>query len=218
MTSQPWEGRPILSVVGPHSGCGKTSFVLHLLHHMSGLGCLKVRPAHGRVEEDAISRQTSGRDFYLESQQDLNRPGEDTGLYLAAGAAQVEILRHRGEGLAAGLRVALERFPTSTPIVVESSSAVRLVHPVAVVLIVRPPMREMKPSTETILPRITDLLINASNREGVANAAAERLGQQFPSLRPRFSWSADLTSEPPPEPMLQRLQALLQVDLGGIKE
>ena len=209
MTSPSQQQRPILSVVGPHSGCGKTSFVIHVLHHLPGLGCLKVRPAHGRLEEDAISRQASEGDFYLERHQDLNRPGEDTALYLAAGATQVEILRHRGEGLAAGLRVALERFSTSTPIVVESSSAVRLLHPAGTILIVRPPMREMKPSTETILPRITDLLINASNREGSAHAAADRLGQQFPSLRPQFTWFADLSCEPPPEQLLRRLGALL---------
>ena len=34
--------RTVLSVVGPHSGCGKTLFITALLRHIGGLGCLKM--------------------------------------------------------------------------------------------------------------------------------------------------------------------------------
>ena len=37
----------ILSVIAPHSKSGKTLFVTHLLQNISGLGCLKISPAHG---------------------------------------------------------------------------------------------------------------------------------------------------------------------------
>lgn len=201
--------RSILSVVGPHSGCGKTAFVTRLLRHLPGLGCLKVSPSHDWPVEVALDAEANGEDFYLEDLARLSRPGKDTTLYLEAGAAEVKRLRHRGEGLAAGLEVALRRYPPTMPIVVESSSAVRWLNPVAVVLIVRPPPREMKPSTEAILPRVTDLLINASNRESFAVTAAERLRHAFPALRPRFIWSADLVTEPPPADMLTRLKSLL---------
>ena len=212
MNSHAGQGRTILSVVGPHSGCGKTSFVVHLLRHVPGWGCLKVRPAHEPSGEDAIGHTAAGGDFYFENQQDLCRAGDDTGLYLAAGAVQVEILRHRAEGLGVGLSMALDRFPSHTPIVVESSRAAKVLNPAAVILIVRPPMREMKPSTEAILAQVTDLLINAPDREGCTIAAAERLQQQFPRLRPRFSWIVDLISEPPPNSMLERLRVLLNPD------
>ena len=95
------------------------------------------------------------------------------------------------------------------PVVVESSSAVRWLRPVAVVLVIRLPLREMKPSTEAILTRVSDLLINASDRDESAAKAAERLRQQYPPLRPQFTWSADLIAEPPPAKMLARLQGLL---------
>ena len=204
--------RTILSVVGPHSGCGKTSFVIPLLRQFPGLGCLKISPAHDWPDEFAKDAEAAGEDFYLEDLTRLRRPGKDTALYLEAGAAEVKRLRHRGDGLAAGLDAALRCYPANMPVVVESSSAVRLLRPVAVILIVRPPLREMKPSTAAILSRVTDLLINALDEGGTATAAAERLRHEFPALRPQFTWSADLIREPPPEQMLARLCALLTAE------
>ena len=219
--------RTILSVIGPHSGCGKSTFVTHVLRHVGGLGCLKVSPARDWPEVPAGSERITGDDFYLEDAARLNRPGKDTALYLATGAVRVERLRYRGDApstsapdngwqgpevkgtLAMGLDAALRRFPEAAPVIVESSSAVRLLSPAAVVLIVRPPLREMKPATEAILSRVTDLLINASDRVGPAAEAAERLRDELPALRPPYTWSADLIAEPPPAQMLTRLRTLL---------
>lgn len=208
MNSSPGTGRALLSVIGPHSGCGKTLFVTHLLRHMPGLGCLKVRPAHEGSGSD-VAAVASEREFYLEDTRATEDSRSDTALYLSAGAIRVEILRHRGSGLAAGLDVALQRFPSGTPVVVESSSAVRFLSPVAILLIVRPPPREMKPSTEAILSRVTDLLINAANSGGLAHEWGERLLREYPALRPQHVWSADLAFEPPPPEMLTRLRGLL---------
>ena len=209
MNSPLGTGRTILSVIGPHSGCGKTLFVSWLLRHIEGLGCLKLSPTHEWPSASASGKETMEEDFYLEDSALLTRPGKDTALYLAVGAAQVERLRHRGSGLAGGLQAALERFPSSMPLVVESSTAAKLLSPVAVVLVVRPPIREMKPATREVLSLVTDLLVNASDRQGVATAEAERLGREFPSLRPQFTFTADLISEPPPEQMQARLRSLL---------
>lgn len=187
-------------------------FVTHLARSIPGLGCLKVRPAHNRLGEDQVGERTVDEDFYLEDLTCLDSAGGDTALYLQAGAMQVEILRHRETGLPAGLEAAFHQFPFAMPIVVESSSAVRLLRPVAVVLIIHPPVREMKPSTDAILSRVTDLLINASDRDQPATKAAERLWRQYPLLRPRYTWSADLISEPPPGEMLARLRTLLTTD------
>jgi len=209
--SEEWmaAARIILSVIGPHSGCGKTSFVTHLLRHISGLGCLKISPAHDWPDGVARRAEAIGEDFYLEDLLRLKRPGKDTALYMTAGATEVKRLRHRGDGLAAGLDAAIGCYSTATRILVESSSAVPLLSPAAVVLVVRPPPREMKPSTEAILSRVTDLLINTADGDGVAATEAARLCHQFPALHPQFTWSADLISEPPPAGMLTRLQALL---------
>jgi hypothetical protein len=215
MSSLPGTGRRILSVVGPHSGCGKTLFVTHLARHVLGLGCLKVRPAHHQSGADATGERPVRDDFYLEDSAALDDPGGDTALYLAAGAVQVEILRHRGSGLAAGLDAALDRFPPSVPVVIESSSAVRFLRPVAVVLIVRLPRHEMKPSTHAILPRVTDLLVNSSKTGELTTATAEKLRREYPALRPRFTWSVDLTSEAPPAEMLARLRTLLAASAAG---
>ena len=204
----------ILSVIGPHSGCGKTSFVTALLRRVGGLGCLKISPSRDWPTGADRGAEAAGEGFYLEDSGRLHHPGKDTTLYLAAGATEVKRLRHQGDGLAAGLVVALRQYPPSMPVVVESSSAVRLLEPVAVVLVIRPPIREMKPSTEAVLSQVTDLLINASDRQGQATAEARRLCQQFPALRPEFIWSADLASEPPPRGLLVRLEALL-VPTGG---
>lgn len=201
--------RTVLSVIGPHSGCGKTLFVTHLLRHIRGLGCLKVSPVYDRPQTAAEAEGAVAEDYYLEDASGLDQPGTDTALYLAAGAAMVNRLRHRAGALAAGLDAALGQYPPAMPVVVESSSAVPLLQPAAVVLIVRPPMREMKPATEAILPRVTDLLINASDRQGSPTTEAERLQRGFPSLTPQFTWSADLICEPPPKDMLTRLQALV---------
>lgn len=200
--------RTILSVIGPCSGCGKTLFVTHLLRHIERLSCLKISPAYDWPPGSG-GGQVVGEDFYLENSVDLNRPGKDTAVYLAAGAAGVQRLRHRRNGLAAGLAAALEWFPAHVPIVVESSSAVRLTKPVAVVLVVRPPHQEMKASTRDVLHLVTDLLINASDVECSAAAEAKRLGTEFPVLQPQYTFSADLISEPPPEKMLARLRTLL---------
>ena len=124
MSSPPGTGRTILSVIGPHSGCGKTLFVSWLLRHVEGLGCLKISPTHDGPEGVPAGDKSSGirrQDFQLEDSALLNRPGKDTALYLRIGAVRVERLRPRGDGLARGLRAALQRFDRSTPIVVESS-------------------------------------------------------------------------------------------------
>ena len=203
------DARIILPVVAPHSGSGKTSFVLHVLRHIGGLGCLKISPAHEWPDDVVARAAVTGEDYYLEDPASPTRPGKDTALYVQAGALGVKRLRHRGDGLASGLEAALECYPPALPVVVESSSAVALLKPVAVVLIVRPPLGEMKPTTEAILSRVTDLLINASDCEGAATAAADRLRHRFPALRPRFTWSIDLLAEPLPAELLARLQALL---------
>ena len=130
-------------------------------------------------------------------------------LYLGTGAAVVNRLRHRADGLAAGLDEALHRYPPNIPIVVESSSAVRLLQPVAVVLVVRPPIHVMKPATQAVLPQVTDVLINATDRQGLATSEADRLRHDFPSLVPQFTWSTDLICQPPPDEMLIRLRGLL---------
>jgi hypothetical protein len=199
----------ILSVIGPHSGCGKTTFVIHLLRRVPGLGCLKVSPAHEWSDATIEGAEAVGQNFFLEGSASLNRSGKDTARYIEAGAAQVRRLRHRAAGLATGLQVALGRFPAGMPVVVESSSAVALLKPVAVILVVRPPLREMKPATESILARVTDLMINASNHEGLATGEGDRLLEAFPSLAPQFTWFADLLREPPSAEMLARLRALL---------
>ncbi|HUU85874.1 MAG TPA: hypothetical protein VM243_20440 [Phycisphaerae bacterium] len=200
--------RTILSVVGPHSGCGKTSFVIHLVRHIPGLGCLKISPGGDRLQQRPGRGKAIRPDYDLEDSQRLERSGTDTALYLTAGAAVVHRLRHRRDGLATGLHAALALYPESTPIVVESSRAVRLLHPAAVVLVVRPPIREMKPTTEAILPQVTDLLINSSD-PSFALTASQCLQRDFPSLKPRFTWSADLIREPPPQRLLARLRTLL---------
>lgn len=183
--------------------------MIHLLRHVAGLGCLKISPGCDWPEETVDGPEVMAGDFYLEAPARLHRPGKDTALYLEAGAVQVERLRHRANALATGLGVALKRYPAGVPIVVESSSAVALLEPVAVVLVVRSPIREMKPATEAILSRVTDLLINASDGEGQAAAEVRRLPQEFPALQPQYTWTADLILQPPPDDMLARLRSLL---------
>ena len=184
-------------------------FVTHLLRQIGGLGCLKVSPVYEPPQTLAEAEGAVAGDYYLEDAAGLDKPGTDTAVYLAAGAVVVNRLRHRSGALAAGLDAALAQYPPAMPVVVESSSAVPLLEPVAVVLVVRTPIREMKPATEAILPRVTDLLINASDRRGSSTAEAERLKRNFPSLAPQFTWSADLICERPPNDMLTRLQALV---------
>ncbi len=201
--------RSILSVIGPHSGCGKTTFVAHLLRHIAGLGTLKISPAHDQPETSTREDALIGKNFYLEDTARLHRAGKDTAMYFEAGAVHVERMRHRAGGLAAGLDAAMKRFPPGVPVVVESSSAVKLLTRVAVVLVLRPPPREIKPSTRDLLPSVTDLLINASDYEDTATAEARRLEREFPSLRPKHTWFADLLCEPLPEALLTRLRCLL---------
>lgn len=203
--------RTILSVIGPCSGCGKTLFVTHLLRHLERLSCLKISPAYD-WPEDSGGGQVVGEDFYLEDPANLNRPGKDTAVYLAAGAKGVQRLRHRRKGLGPGLAAALECFPPDIPIVLESSSAVRLIKPVAVVLVVHPALHEMKATTRDVLHLVTDLLINAPDVEHSAAAEAQRLRAEYPVLEPQYTFSADLISEPPPDKMLTRLRALLTMD------
>ena len=200
--------RRVLSVVGPHSGCGKTSFVTHLIRNIPGLGCLKISPATDWPDA-SLGPPTASEGFYLEDRAHLNRPGKDTAFYLSAGAVRVERLRHRADSLAPGLRSALQRFDPATAVVVESSSAVSLLKPAAVVLVVRPPPREIKLATQNILSKVTDLLINASNDGGFAEQEAANLCRQYPALHPQHTWTANLISEPPPIEMLDRLSILL---------
>jgi len=201
-------GRNVLSVVAPHSGSGKTAFVTHLIPHIPGLGCLKVSPAHDWPERSTFDEQAGGAGYFTEDTDRSHRAGTDTASFLAAGAACVERLRHRSGGLRLGLAAALKKFPPGMPVAVESSSAVRLVSPVCVVMVVRPPIREMKPTSHDVLPVVTDLLLNASDRMD-SDAEAERLVKEFPGLRPTHTWSCDLSLEPPPIDMLRRLRGLL---------
>ena len=203
------QSRTLLAVVAPHSGSGKTTLVVHLVRHLAGLGCLKISPAHDWPEQLHADHGQGEEDFHLADSSQLNQTDKDTALYLAAGAEQVEWLRHREDGLQPGLSAALQRFPATMPVVIESSSAVRLLQPAAVVLVVRPPIREMKPATLGILHLVTDLFVNASTRAGSADSEEQRLLAKFPSLRPAHTWSSDLSRLPPPENMLIRLRALL---------
>lgn len=198
-----------MSVIGPHSGCGKTTFVVHLLRHITGLGALKISPAHNEPGTSTREAALIGKNFFLEDTARLKEPGKDTAMYFEAGAVHVERLRHLPGGLAAGLDAALKRYPPEIPVVVESSSAVKLLTPVAIVLVLRPPLREIKPSTRDILSRVTDLVINASKYEEAATAEARRIEREFPLLRPKHSWFADLLSDPPPAALLTRLRCLL---------
>jgi hypothetical protein len=202
-------GRAILSVVAPHSCSGKTAFVAHLARHIRGLGCVKITPAHDPPQAAELEEIPDVDGFYLADAGEIGEPGRNTAQYVSAGAGHVEWLRHRGSGLRAGLEAALERFPAKMPVAVESSAAVKLMALVAVVLVVRPPIREMKPGTQNILHLVTDVLANAPNR-AAGTGEIERLTTMFPSLRPAHTWSADLIREPPPTEMLQRLRKLLQ--------
>lgn len=201
--------RVILSVIGPHSGCGKSSLVIQLLHRVRGLGCLKISPVHDHGEIPPSSREATGQDYWLEDPASLNSPGKDSALYLAAGAVQVERLSHRRGRLALGLEAALQRFPPGMPVVVESSAAVRLLKPVAVMMVVRPPVREMKPATADVLSFVTDLLVNVSSDGELAGAEAQRLQSEFPTFHPRYIWAANLISQPPPDELFARLRDLL---------
>ena len=202
-------GRRILSVIAPHSNSGKTVFVAHLARHIHGLGCLKISPAKDSraFSEECVGRADQG--FYLEGEEDLRCPDKDTSLYFQAGAAHVERLRCRRDCLEVGLREALKRFPVAMPLAVESSGAVKLLTPVAMVMVVRTPIREMKPSTGAILSLVTDLVVNAPVPKEQADREAKRLCEAYPTLQPGFIWSANLTSQPPPHEMLARLRRVL---------
>lgn len=214
MNSPLGTGRRILSVVGPHSGCGKTTLVLYLLRHIGGFGCLKISPAREppRAAPDGAFDTETG--FYFECDEDRAAPCKDTAAYRAAGALHVERLRYWRSQIAAGLGVALDRFPRSMPIVVESSSAVKLMTPGAVVLVVRPPLREMKPSTRAILPRVTDLVINAPHPDDTAGREDELLRRAYPALQPLFTWTVDLRRPQGHETMLDRMRPLLSAADG----
>lgn len=201
--------RPILSVIGPHSKSGKTLFVTHLLRSITGLGCLKISPAHDDHNDFDDGSVPGNVDYFFEDRARLRYPGKDTAIYLDAGARQVERLRHRGNALAAGLVAALKRFEAGIPVVVESSSAVEFLDPFAVVLVVRPPIREMKPATQRVLARVTDLLVNASRQDNVTSSAGQQLSKEYNALRPAHTWHANLASESPPRKMLARLTTLL---------
>jgi hypothetical protein len=84
-----------------------------------------------------------------------------------------------------------------------------MLDPAAVFLVVRPPAREVKPATRAILPMVTDLLINALGGDACAPAEVERLGGQFPALRPRFEYRVDLVQEELPAGLLTRLRSVL---------
>ncbi|MCK4659935.1 MAG: hypothetical protein KAV82_10480 [Phycisphaerae bacterium] len=201
--------RSILSVVGPHSGCGKTLFISLLVKEINGLGCLKVSPSRDWAAPAAHTAVTGGENFYLEDSTPRHRPAADTSMYLAAGAAQAMRLIYRRDGLGAGLTAALACYPPNMPIVVESAAAAAMLRPMAVVLVVRHPPREMKPTTAAILSQVTDLMINAPQHHSPTDEAAEQLKQRFPMLCPQFTWSADLLSGPLPAQMLHRLRSLL---------
>jgi hypothetical protein len=202
-------GRRVLSVIAPHANSGKTVFVAHLARNIHGLGCLKISPAK---DSRAFSEECEGRadqGFYLEGEEDLRCPDKDTSLYFQAGAAHVERLRCRRDCLEVGLREALQCFPAGMPLAVESSGAVKLLSPMAVVMVVRTPIREMKPSTGAIVSRVTDLVVNADVSEEQADREAKHLCEAYPTLQPGFIWPANLNSQPPPREMLTRLRRLL---------
>ncbi|HNQ23568.1 MAG TPA: hypothetical protein PKK06_10785 [Phycisphaerae bacterium] len=206
MSDVPVGDRPVLAVIGPHSGCGKSTFVLQLLRHLPGVGCLKISPVH-----DARAPWPAGgaADFAFEAVDSLTCGDRDTGRYLSAGAAHVERLRHRGAGLRAGLAAACGRFPPGMPVIVESSSALVFLRPRCVLLVVRPPLREMKPATLAVLPRVTDLLWNMSSTGSDARHATEELRREFSALNPTGIWRADLLSEPLPAGLLERVRSAL---------
>ena len=201
--------RIVLSVIGPHSGCGKTLFVTALLRRIEGLGCLKISPARDWPDRETTDDEATRRGFYLEEPDRLKRPGKDTALYLAAGATQVERLRHRDDALPLGLTAALARFEPRLPIVVESSRVVPLLMPAAVVLVVRPPIRELKQTTRNILYLVSDVLFNMPDGGASAMTEISALRTDFPSLGPQYVWSADLSSGPLPSEMLTRLNAVI---------
>ncbi len=209
MRSRPGAGRTIVSVVGPHSGSGKTAFVIYLLKQLGGFGCLKISPAYEHPVGEGAADADTATDYHFENPEELVRPGKDTALYLAAGALHVERLRHRGRDITDGLQAALDRFPKEVAIVVESSSAALLMQPAVVMLVTRPPIREMKPATAAVLHQVTDLVIHTSDPDGCGVQEAARLRQTFPLLCPLFTWPVDTTSQQSDQGMLGRMGAAL---------
>jgi len=203
-------------VTAPCSDSGKTVLIEKLLRYIRSVGVLKISqiPATGgdRRHQRQPAAVTSADSFYLSPPNELTIPGKDTAKLLAAGAVQVERLRYEPAGLNAGLDSAMARFEAGLPLIIEGGSAAYHLPTATVLLVARPPLADIKPTTIGLLERVDYLLVNAPPAKGQVEQVGKVLVGLNSGFCPKDSWRLDLVRDPLPAGLVTTVGQLLRSD------
>jgi len=204
---------PTLCVTAPCSNSGKTVLIEKLLPYVRSVGVLKISPipatGDDRRHEHQPTTITSADSFYLSPPDELTIPGKDTAKLQAAGAVQVERLRYHPAGLNAGLDFAMARFEPGLPLIIEGGSAAYHLPTAAVLLVARPPLSDIKPTTIRLLERVDYLLVNAPPAKDQIEQVAKMLVGLNSGFRPKDSWHLDLLRDPLPAGLVATVGQLI---------
>jgi len=203
-------------VTAPCSDSGKTVLIEKLLPCIGPVGVLKISPIPAPGGDRQIERQSAasiGADnFYLSPPDELTTPGKDTANLLAAGAVHVERLRYQPAGLKAGLDFAMARFEAGLPLIIEGGSAAYHLPTAAVLLVARPPLADIKPTTIGLLERVDYLVVNAPPTKGQVEQVRKVLVSLNSGFCPKDSWPLDLVRDPLPAGLVATVRQILRSD------
>jgi molybdopterin-guanine dinucleotide biosynthesis protein len=156
----------IVVVAGTGSNTGKTTLVCELLRALTGWEAIKVTRGHSRScgrapETCCVSPLLGEKPLVLSDPSDTRVPGKDTGKYWDAGASNVHWVIATSDQVRTGMRQALERV-RAPGVIVEGTSLLEHIDADYAILVVRTPLREIKPSARRALDtgRIRALFIS----------------------------------------------------------
>ncbi|MBX3277850.1 MAG: hypothetical protein KF868_07600 [Acidobacteria bacterium] len=140
----------IVVVAGTGSNTGKTTLVCELLRALTGWEAIKVTRGHSRSCGRApatccVSPLLGDKPIVLSHPSDTRVRGKDTGKYWDAGASNVHWVIAKSDQVGAGICEALARV-RAPGVIVEGTSLLQHIDADYAILVVRTPLREIKPS------------------------------------------------------------------------
>lgn len=189
--------RPIV-IAAPSADCGKTALAVRLVQALPGAQALKITrfhreehcPVHGAHGNDCDGCDPVPAGYQLvDDPAVLATPGKDTDRLSRAGASPVLWLRAAPHTFEYALGVALKRFDSGRPLVMEGNSAATVSSLQAVVVVIWPQHpRGVKASVLPALRRCDALVLveaedgTARRRPASLEAACRRAGVEMHTL------------------------------------
>jgi hypothetical protein len=144
----------IVAVVGSGSGCGKTTVICRILQAIPGLGAVKISPREG------VSHVEWGR----------GRPGKDTDLFFASGAAHVARIVGPRNSVVRSWELIKDSFEMYHGVIVEGSRSLDFPGEIFVIFVAGARWREVRQKRNRYFYQIATLIVESSSHKYSKNS------------------------------------------------